>query len=92
LEAINNQLTASASDQDFHRDVLKAKNVGIALFVASSFDLKSEVMRDEQMHGVCSMFEQISSDFWAILRDLDVYLRESVGIWDAKKQTNLLIQ
>jgi hypothetical protein len=41
-------------------------------------------MRDEQMHGVCSMFEieQVSSDFRAILRDLvlDVDLRESVGI------------
>ena len=48
--------------------------------MASSFDLKSEVMRDEQMHGVCSMFEQVSSDFRAILRDLDVDLRESVGI------------
>ena len=43
-------------------------------------------MRDEQMHGVCSMFEQVSSDFRAILRDLDVDLRESVGIWDVKKQ------
>ena len=48
--------------------------------MASSFDLKSEVMRGEQMHGVCSMFEQVSSDFRSILRDLDVDLRESVGI------------
>ena len=50
-------------------------------------------MRDEQMHGVCSMFEieQVSSDFRAILRDLflDVDLRESVGISDVKN--NLFI-
>ena len=48
--------------------------------MASSFDLKSEVMRDEQMHSVWSMFEQLSSDFRAILRDLDIDLMESVGI------------
>ena len=31
LEAVNNQLTASPSDQDYRRAVLKAKHVGIAL-------------------------------------------------------------
>ena len=35
LEAVNNQLTASPSDQDYRQAVLEAKNVGIALFVAS---------------------------------------------------------
>ena len=55
--------------------------------MASSFDLKSEGMRDEQMHGVWSMFEQLSSDFRAILRDLDIDLRRaaSLGGSDLKK-------
>ena len=32
-------------------------------------------MGDEQMYGVWSMFELLSSEFRAILRDLDVDLR-----------------
>ena len=43
-------------------------------------------MQDEQMHGVWSMFEQLSSDFRAILRDLDVDRREICGNLRGQKQ------
>ena len=40
-------------------------------------------MEYEQMYVVLGMFELLSSIFRAIyLRDLDVNLRESAGIWD----------